>query len=198
MATTESQNSNKDALLAPKIILPVAALGLLVLRIARPELTIDSVTLGLLLVACLPWFLSILESAKLPGGIEFTVARLQKTVGEQQELINQMVTYSMSENIYIHLWFIAHTEEYKYSNNDAMRRELYYLRDAGYLMPRGGRGFLDFNQDVNGRNLVEFAEPTPIGWSILRLRGEPGFVTEFKAKGGEVHYRPGLSGQSGK
>jgi hypothetical protein len=70
--------------------------------------------------------------------------------------------------------------------------ELTRKLDEGHPVPRGGHGFLDFNRDVRGRNLIEFAEPTPIGWSIIGLRGEPRHVTDLKARGAVIKYRPGL------
>ena len=48
---------------------------------------------------------------------------------------------------------------------------MYFLRDNGFIKPLSG-GFLDFNQGLHGRNLVEVAEPTPIGRLCIELRKE--------------------------
>jgi hypothetical protein len=53
-----------------------------------------------------------------------------------------------------------------------MSREMYFLRDVGFIQPRSYQGFLDFTEQIEGANLVDFAEPTPIGWSCLALRKE--------------------------
>lgn len=54
------------------------AVALLVMRIAWPELKIDSVTIGLGLVALFPWLGKIVKSAKLPGGWEVVYQDLAK------------------------------------------------------------------------------------------------------------------------
>lgn len=43
---------------------------LLFVRIFWPELKVDSITLGLLVVGVLPWLSNLIESAKFPGGWE--------------------------------------------------------------------------------------------------------------------------------
>ena len=61
-----------------KIIISVAALALIVSRWVWPKLDIDAISIGLLIVAALPWLSSILESAKLPGGWEIKFRDLEK------------------------------------------------------------------------------------------------------------------------
>ena len=53
-----------------KALVSLGALILITARLVWPELKIDTVTLGLLLVGLLPWLTSIIESAKFPGGWE--------------------------------------------------------------------------------------------------------------------------------
>lgn len=53
-----------------KASISVIACSLLLVRIFWPELKVDSVTLGLLVVGVLPWFSNLIESAKFPGGWE--------------------------------------------------------------------------------------------------------------------------------
>jgi hypothetical protein len=77
----------------------------------------------------------------------------------------------MSASIYHHLCGIAILKEYKYSNDDATQREMYFLRDNGFIRPKSD-AFLVFNNDLHGKNLVDKAEPTPIGWLCVRLRKE--------------------------
>jgi hypothetical protein len=63
----------------------VAAL-LIAVRIWKPDLKIDTITLGLLIVVLLPWLASLLESAKFPGGWEVRFRDLEaaanKVMGE--------------------------------------------------------------------------------------------------------------------
>jgi hypothetical protein len=59
--------------LLSKIIVTLAALGLVVVRWVWPDLKVDSITLGLLVIAVLPWLSALIKSAELPGGwkVEF-------------------------------------------------------------------------------------------------------------------------------
>lgn len=53
-----------------KLAISLAAIIAIVLRIAYPDIRIDIVTLGLMVVAVLPWLSELIESAKFPGGWE--------------------------------------------------------------------------------------------------------------------------------
>jgi hypothetical protein len=64
---------------------------------------------------------------------------------------------------------MALLKEYRYHDSDANRREFYFLRDAGHIKPRYG-GFIDFDANLEGANIVDRAEPTPIGYLAVRLR----------------------------
>lgn len=56
-----------------KAVISFIALGVIVARMVWPGLHIDAITLGLLLLAALPWLSPLIKSAELPGGwkIEF-------------------------------------------------------------------------------------------------------------------------------
>jgi len=56
-----------------KIVITTGALAVLATRLAFPDLKIDAVALGLLVLAVLPWLSPLVKSAELPGGfkIEF-------------------------------------------------------------------------------------------------------------------------------
>jgi len=56
--------------LALRIVISLLALALLGGHLVWPHLTIDAVSLGLIIVALLPWASTLIESAKLPGGWE--------------------------------------------------------------------------------------------------------------------------------
>jgi len=88
---------------------------------------------------------------------------------QQQEMINQLVKFSMSASIFHHLCGIAILRQYLYHDDEATRREMYFLRDNGFIKPKWS-AFVDFNAGLNGTNLVEVAEPTPAGWACVRLR----------------------------
>jgi hypothetical protein len=62
---------------ALKLAISVVALAALLIRIIWPDLKLDVVSLGLLLLALLPWAVPLVKSAKLPGGIEITFQDVQ-------------------------------------------------------------------------------------------------------------------------
>jgi hypothetical protein len=92
----------------------------------------------------------------------------QRQLEAQQALINQLVTYMLSSPIFRHLCGIALLHEYKFWEG-TMSRELYFLRDIGFIKPRSG-DFVAFDAQLNQSNLSDLLEPTPIGWSCIRLR----------------------------
>lgn len=61
-----------------KTVITICAAACIVLRLIFPEIKIDAITVGLLVIAVLPWFSSLIESAKLPGGWEVKFRDLQK------------------------------------------------------------------------------------------------------------------------
>lgn len=65
-----SRISRVSALTWLKVTISGIACFLLPVRIFWPELKVDSVTLGLLVVGVLPWLSNLIESAKFPGGWE--------------------------------------------------------------------------------------------------------------------------------
>jgi hypothetical protein len=93
----------------------------------------------------------------------------QQVVQQQQRMIDELVKYAMSASIFRHLAGITLLKDYKYFHNDGNRREFYFLRDAGYIKPRFD-GFIEFNESVNGRNIADVAEATPIGRLCVKFR----------------------------
>ena len=65
-----------------KVSLSIAAIGAIIMRLIWPDMKIDIVTLGLVIVAALPWLSAILESAKFPGGWEVKFRDVQKAAAQ--------------------------------------------------------------------------------------------------------------------
>ena len=158
-----------------KMLLSLGAIVLIVLRFRWPDLKIDAVTLGLLIVALLPWFFSFLESAEFPGGwkVKFrelrgVIQQQEQQIESQQEIINQLVIFSMSQPIYEKLRAIYYSKqndgEYIYQGEyeDTNRREFFFLRDHGFLASAKGGYFVPCEHWI-GKNLVPEIELTPIG-----------------------------------
>jgi hypothetical protein len=50
-----------------KVFISIVALGVILARLVWPNLRLDAITLGLIIVAILPWLSTIIESAKFGG-----------------------------------------------------------------------------------------------------------------------------------
>lgn len=159
-----------------KTLLSLSVVGLIILRVNRPELKIDAVTLGLLVLALLPWFINFLESAEFPGGWKLKFRELAKQQEAQQEIINQLVVFSMSNSIYEklkHLYYCIKQGrgEYIYQDQyeETTRREFLFLRDNGYLAS-AHEGYFNPGPHLIGKDLVPLIKLTPIGYFYVEQR----------------------------
>jgi hypothetical protein len=160
-----------------------AAVTLIILRMFWSQLSIDSTTVGLLLVAGVPWLFSVLESAKLPGGIELKLRSMEEKVESQkehveqqdrelqrqQDIINQLVVYTMSDYIFWHLCQIFHKQhdgkgDYIFRKNQDFEHDLRFLMDNGYIK------YVDVANMADGTDLVKVVELTPVGTFMVQQR----------------------------
>lgn len=119
---------------------------------------------GSIAVAVLNYFLTARVKTQ-----EIKLESQDKKLESQQELVNKLVRYSMSASIFHHLCGIALLKRYTYHHGASDSREMYFLRDGGFIRPKIG-AFLDFNESIHENNLVDLAEPTEIGWFCIKLR----------------------------
>ncbi len=167
-----------------RIAISACALALLVVHKLLPTLLpSDTLGLGLLIVIILPWIILAVPLSEIELlGVKMKVTQLadeqrqhgevltqqSQALTEQGQVINDLVTYSMSASIFRHVCGIGLLREYGYEDNDSNRREFYFLRDNGFIAPKSG-GFLEFNNRTP-HNVCEIATPTPIGWLCIKLR----------------------------
>src|SRR5262245_13395167 len=71
------------------LLITVVCIVLAIVRLARPDLTIDTITLVLIAIAAIPWLGHIIESFELPGGPKVTYRRLENRINEQEKKIAQ-------------------------------------------------------------------------------------------------------------
>lgn len=64
----------------PRIAISLISVCAIIARLLFPDLKIDSITLGLLIVAILPWLSPLIESAEFPGGWKIKFRDIQKAV----------------------------------------------------------------------------------------------------------------------
>lgn len=74
-----------------QIILSFFGIGAAFVHVAHPELAVDSVTFGFLLIAVLPWLAPLIKAAELPGGIKIEFQDVQAaaekiTLGSSSQL----------------------------------------------------------------------------------------------------------------
>jgi len=62
-----------------KNIITFVALGLIVLHILKPGIAIDSITLGLLVIAIIPWLTPLFKSLQFPGGVKIEYQDLENS-----------------------------------------------------------------------------------------------------------------------
>ena len=69
---------NNVAVGITKVMITIIALIFATVHIIRPDLTIDSVTLGLIVIAILPWISPMVQSFELPGGLKVQFREMKK------------------------------------------------------------------------------------------------------------------------
>jgi hypothetical protein len=81
-ATPKNRRAGNGLPLLPSVLITVIALGAIVVHLARPDLSIDAVTLGLLVLAALPWLAPLVKSLELPGGWKVEFQEVKRTAEE--------------------------------------------------------------------------------------------------------------------
>jgi len=148
-------------------VLAFTALGFIVIRGGE----VQAGVVALVVIAVLPWLASTVELINFPGGsvqLREQVQRQEEKLNSQQEVITQLVVYSMSWYIFDLLSKLYHRnrsgEEYLFRNNDAMPRDLRFLRDHGYVE------HINIADLRDGENLVGRIRLTPVGNFLVEVR----------------------------
>jgi hypothetical protein len=158
----------------PKLLVSVVALASLLLVVFK-GVEVQSGIVALVAIAILPWVAAVIETMELPGGgkvmfreVRETVKRQEEQLNEQQKIITQLVIYSMSGYIFELLARLYHGNrdggEYLFRDDEAMKRDLRYLRDHGYLE----HFYIGYLND--GENLIGKIRLTPVGNFLVELR----------------------------
>jgi hypothetical protein len=93
-----------------------------------------------------------------------------------QQWINTLATTAVLSKVrgpgrapFRHLCGLALLKEYIY-HDEYFRREMYVLKDLDYIQPKPPHKTLEFYEELNGKNLVDLAEPTDLGWFTVQQR----------------------------
>jgi hypothetical protein len=147
----------------------------------------DSLSVGLLVVAVLPWFSLLLSSAKLPGGWELVFREIKENQEKQgglllnqQEQIQALraaIRGIVTKYEYDKLLGLSVNEPFLCSYSDDMFDELKRLRALNLICHYEGTGLAKMKQEYDkNRNskfdLKRFFYITEEGRKYLKIRGE--------------------------
>jgi hypothetical protein len=144
---------------------------------------VQDVSAGLIAAICVVAILLLLtdrveylESIALGKEGFRVVQQLNTTIRVQQQWIENIVKYSLSEVIYRDLlWKIGNNKEVIYEQTPDQERWLQLLFDHGMLEAKDKEYYKNWKpfKELEGKNLSEVFAPTPAAVSIMNLRGEP-------------------------
>lgn len=154
-----------------RIAISAGALVLLAVQLLWPHAQLDTTALGLLAVAVLPWLSSLLESARLPGGLELKfreVEREQKRQRAEIDTLRFLIEGYVTDYELTHLRKLASGEPFLFDRSDNFRKELERLIGMGLIGRREGHGIRTlFNA---GDDVQKHLAITERGRSYLRHR----------------------------
>src|SRR2546425_7369148 len=84
---------------AAKLVISLLAIVLVLVRLVFPDLQIDAVTLGLLVLAVLPWLASFIKSAEFPGGWKIEFRDVQAAVAKVTTASSSVISSSVTKEI---------------------------------------------------------------------------------------------------
>jgi hypothetical protein len=157
-----------------KLLISGATAALIVLLVAK-QVEVQTGVVALAVLAILPWLSAVVDTMELPGvaklkfrEVEEKVVQQQKQLNVQQEIINNLVVYSMSWFIFDLLSKLYHRNreggEYLFRNKGTMHRDFRFLRDHGYLE------HFNIGDLHDGENLVGRIKLTPVGNYFVEVR----------------------------
>ena len=154
-----------------RITITLGALVLLTIQVLWPQPRLDTTALGLLALAVIPWLSSLLESAKLPGGLELKfreVEREQKRQRAEIDTLRFLIEGYVTDYELTHLRKLASGDSFPFERSDNFRKELERLIGMGLVGRREGHGIrtlFDAGDDVQRHLAI-----TERGRSYLRHR----------------------------
>lgn len=174
-----------------RLAISVGGVAIIVTHIVFPWLEIDYVTVVLLIIAIFPWLPKILQSAKFPGGWEFTFREMEDKVRRQADQLQTqqhrqdrlqedvdalrfLLTGFVSQFEIGHLRKLAGSERFTYvrgpNKDDRFVGEVIRLWDFGLVSKKPNiTTFWDIPLEGD---LKEYAEITQRGRDYLVMRDQ--------------------------
>ena len=155
-----------------KVFITVAPIALLVLHLRTKSL--DSIALGLLALAILPWLSSILETAELPGGIKVQFRKVkeeQERQARELEWIKHLITLAVSEHERSHLQKLAADGPFSAEtrHNSTFEWELRHLTTLDFVGRQPGHGIRTLFATEGTKDVKEHMFITQRGRDHLRI-----------------------------
>jgi hypothetical protein len=159
-----------------KIGISLFAIALILVRVNWPDIKIDTITIGLFVVALLPWFTLFLESAELPGGWKLKFREIQQEQEKQKneiESLKFLVGHFVTDHEFVHLEKLAKNTPFPFRQGPEthfFKNELMRLRALGLInghKNKGIRSLLEYGGDVKDHFYI-----TEIGRKYLALRAD--------------------------
>src|SRR5262245_46662517 len=139
------------------------AVLILALHLLFPRFSLDTVGLGLVGLSALPWLAFIIESAKLPGGIEFTLRQLEGKQAEQRQDLDMILKFLLDNFVSkyerIHLEKLANSSSFPFNRSDSFEAELRRLLGLGLIQRKPGKGIRSmFQANDDAHHHLEITE----------------------------------------
>jgi hypothetical protein len=163
--------------LTTKLLFSIGAVVLILIRRIQPSLLpADAVTLGLLVVAVLPWISSFIDIAEFPGGWKFQFRELEATQKRQNreiESLKFLIKYFVTDRELEHLRKVASGVSSSYDYDDYQRgifaTELRRLRSFDLIQMQPDAYVADMPKKGD---LRDYCKITERGEMYLKLRQE--------------------------
>jgi hypothetical protein len=110
------------------IVVSSAAIALATVHLAFPSLEIDTVTIGLLVIALLPWLAPIINSIEIPGVVRFELRQTQEELRRTGEKVQSLAGRVERVEQFV---FSGATPAQERTLSDALAQFVDYLRSLG-------------------------------------------------------------------
>jgi hypothetical protein len=159
----------------PKLLISLGALVLLVVRFIWFGHQIDGITLGLFVIAVLPWFSELIQSLEY-GGLKIQFRDIQARQEQQQSEINTLkflISHFVTGAEFEHLKKLRAGESLLFDTSSDtwpyLQKDLRRLRDFGLINNYPNRGIRSMERQKQG-NTENYFFITKAGKDYLELR----------------------------
>nr|RNJ64840.1 MAG: hypothetical protein EDM05_34370 [Leptolyngbya sp. IPPAS B-1204] len=163
-----------------KLLISLFSLAIIIARVALPNLNLDVITLGLLVVAALPWFSDLLQSAELPGGWKVVfkdiaeIKETQEIQGKQIQRLTFLMNNFLTQNQLECLRAMQAGDKFIFNKKSGVveqaKDDIRRLFSAGLIDRRPGKGFRTlFDQGEDEQNINDHFCITDQGKRFLDL-----------------------------